>query len=517
MANEVVVQFSGDPARLIRALEKIAKKEEAVAKKAKETGTASEQASRKAQDSAEKFSKSRESAFGAGAIAQIKNYAMGVLSVSAAISAVTKALQFMKEQSEEAGQAIKTIAEGRRQLLQVSDFSHEEYERLEGLVEQARKTGMEPVEAYRTVFAAKSAGPEFATPEGIARFAGLRELGVTPTEGVRAVVKMQQAFGGAGEGTEGAGDIGQALNKMLAASAKTFATMEELARAIPQATAAFAAIGGQDESLLALMSVLTQQFKSPEMAAERIASLSQQIQKKRGQIVGGEQLTAEQIIMNLPELAAAGRLRDESGKKSVTMTKFLGEAGAIQAMQAITEQRGAIQARYEDIRMAERETGIGRDRQIAAMRLGREIAPIEAVRQQEMAAQRRLMPQAERLGAINQLAEAVRLERRQRIEAEELPHYTYTPGLGRIRVPQVGQIAYEEGLRFMRGDEGYLRARQGTIQDPELARQVANALTRHAEITERNTAALEHNTAARTAETGNVGMRRMTPVRNAGL
>jgi hypothetical protein len=146
------------------------------------------------------------------------------------------------------------------------------------------------------------------------------------------------------------------LNQILAAAGPSPVAAQDIAKASASASASFKAIGGRPSSLLGAGAVLSEQFKSPEESFQRIKTLSDQLFKKRARIQGADDLQGLELIRALPRLAEEGRLRSAGGEKQ-RLTKFLGEAGALQAIEALTNRSDKVQQRITSIRQARGEAG----------------------------------------------------------------------------------------------------------------------------------------------------------------
>lgn len=347
--------------------------------------------------------RSVQGAFGPGALKSIANFAVGFIGVDSAIQGVIRSFQKAREVRDAAGRRITDTADGTQRLRQVSGGSQKEFDRLIGQVDRLRgQKGLTELEAQNLVFSAKSAGSQFATTGALNEFADLRRLGFDPAVGVEAVQKLQANFGGAGAGKTGAGSTRQILNKVLTAAADSPVLGTDIARVAAIPATSFRQIGGQDESLLALVAKLTETFKTPEQAAEKVKSISDQLIKKRKNIdlagSGFEDAQGLDLILALPELAKQGRLKSEGGKV-LDAQKFLGESQAIQGLQAITDRKGDIFAARDKIAAAEAATGTGDDLFARQLAVGNDrIRAVELKRQQEQAAQ---TLQEQTLGAAN--------------------------------------------------------------------------------------------------------------------
>ncbi len=296
-----------------------------------------------------KGAKGMSSAFG-GVNKTLVATAARFLSVGAAIGAITKGLTDLRAAEQAAGQRITDADSGRRALAQVAT-TRREFNLLVAISEKLRtERGFKAAPAFQLAFSAKSANQV----QNIDLFASLREIGFAPEAGIEAVQKLQAGFGG----VAGAGSGRAILNKVLAAAGPSPVLASRIASAASSASVPFAAIGGSDEGLLSLLSVFSETFKTPEAAAERIKSISEQVSKKRatGRIKGAGNLKGLALLRALPELAEQGRLLSEGGKPQ-SVEKFLGEGNAIAALAQIVSQREKIDKSLRNVVAAERQTG----------------------------------------------------------------------------------------------------------------------------------------------------------------
>lgn len=390
---------------------------------------------------------SLDQSFGNKALGNLRSYIGGLVGITAAIGLVTTAMRDMRRMEQLAGQRIVDEVTGRRALAQLpADFKM----LVAGAEMLRREHGMKAGPAYGLTAAAESA-EQF---RNLALYGSLKEIAFPGKAGVTAVQKIQAAFGGTGADRMGGGIARQIINKVLIAAGPSPVMAGRIAEASAITSAAFAAIGGQDEALLAMLAVLSKTFQTPRAAAEKIKGLSLQVMKKRHLIRGAKGLEGMDLFYALPGLAQRGMLYGEGGEQ-VTLTKFLAEANALQAMEELMKQRGDIQDQRRLIAIAERETGGAKDVFAARIERTRADVQLEAVRLREKAEQDRWVQEEEKYAEPANLAQAY-LDELIRIERE-------------AGIPEYEIWMKDKSRRFqrwIRGNEDYLLS-EGYWQHPE--------------------------------------------------
>jgi len=310
-----------------------------------------------------KNAKAGQQGFGPQAVTSLMKYAGGFASIAGAVRLATSALTDYNRVRDEGAQRVTDAISGRRYLMQIAkDEAH--YQELAATAERIRtQYGLQEGAAYRLVGQAGSAGQQFVTAPGIDTLAKLPQIAFDPASAIESALKIQGAFGGAGAGVTGGGDLKQILNKLIEAARLSSVGAEQIAGAMSTATIPWASIGGQDEGLMAFTAIATDVFKSPLAASEKIQSLATQIMKKRHLIEtpeGMEGLGGLGLIEKLPEWAEQGRLKSEGGKV-LSLVQFLGESNAIQAIDLYRKMQPEILTRMSDVMRAEDLTGTEQD------------------------------------------------------------------------------------------------------------------------------------------------------------
>lgn len=224
---QVVVEMSGDEAKLFRSYQRIidqAKKLDGTVKENKQ---------------------SHEQAFGGAAISGLMSYATSMLSVSAAVGAVTSAMRAAREEADRLGQLQRTGGPGLGQLAQLAETPAQ----MSRMVAEAQKTfasgGAKTIEqAAAMQFALESAGAGGMRAD----FAQLQATGLVPDAQLMAesAAKLQKAFGAAKTGNLsrivstafGAGKIGLGSAEQLLAGAAEAGTFGQRIGLSPEETAA---------------------------------------------------------------------------------------------------------------------------------------------------------------------------------------------------------------------------------------------------------------------------------------
>ena len=343
--------------------------------------------------------------FGQRATSGLKSYAVGLLGVAAAANAATAAVRDMARERNQAGQRITNSIEGRRALIQIAG-NQAEFEELKDFAKGLRtKHGYGEVEAYRATFQAGSAGERFLTPQSMKLLGELRRMNISPTEGISSAQKLQSGFGGTGAGEAGAGNFRQIMNKLLAAAGKSPEKVGAIASSASTASVSWANIGGTDEELLAMGAVLSKPFKTPEAGFERIKSLSSQLVRKRSRInFKGEALEGLELVQALPRLAREGRLLSEGGEP-MKLSKFVGEANAMEAVSALGKLDKQVAERLKIVEKAERLTGTDRSPLARRRLIGDK--EMRAVMMSQREIERLQQVQESRFGVANKAADAV--------------------------------------------------------------------------------------------------------------
>ncbi|MBL4701956.1 MAG: hypothetical protein JKX85_11930 [Phycisphaeraceae bacterium] len=341
--------------------------------------------------------------------------AAGFASVSAAIAVATRAFSQFEDMQKQAAQRVQVTALGRGAFRQIAN-DQSEMKKLNTFSDNLRKRGFTEEQAARTTFSAGSAGMDtFVKGSSLNTYEQLLKTGFTPESAISATQKAQANFGGSGAGKTGGGSFRQNINKVLAAAGPSPVMASRIAESASVAAEIFAAIGGQDEELLALVGVLSEATKSPEQASEKVKSLSDQLRKKKAlgliDLSGRTDLVGMDLIDALPTLAKEGRLKTESGD-AVGVEKFLSESQAIQGLGLIQKQRGKITDRIVSIKQAEAQTGTKKD--LLTVKSGLGSTKMKIADQQRKQNETRLLSEEEQFGNARQGVDLLLAENKQK-------------------------------------------------------------------------------------------------------
>ena len=358
-----------------------------------------------------------KSAFGSAAISNLKNFAISVLGIGAAVSGVVSLLREARRLQDDSANRITDQRSGIRALRQVAGNDDGKFNQLTQFADRLRtEKGYTPTESLRAAFQAGSAGDRFLTPDSFEVLSQLREINFDPDKAIASTQKIQASFG---IGNAGGGTFRQNINKILAAAGPSPVMADEIAAASAIATQNYASIGGNDEELLGMMGVFAEATKNPEAAGQQLNSLTTQILKKtaKGQIDlsgGYENLKGLELFRALPELAKQGRLLtpetiDKDGNavrgKPINVERFIEEDLALKAFSSIMRNGDQIDARIGSIYAAQANTGGTGDLLYRSANLSNEKA--DAVMSAEKAKQQRELSEENRFGTVSSVADAV--------------------------------------------------------------------------------------------------------------
>jgi hypothetical protein len=132
--------------------------------------------------------------------------------------------------------------------------------------------------------------------------------------------------------------------------------------------------------------------------------------KKRSRIKGADDLQGLELIRALPRLAEQDRLLSAGGEPQ-RLTKFLGEAGALQAIEAIQNRPEKIESRIASIRQARERAGGRRSPLRKSLSTIQSDPQASAVLAKQRAEQREAVGREARLAQPENLLQAVINER----------------------------------------------------------------------------------------------------------
>lgn len=251
----VVVEMSGDEAKLYRSFQKIIdqqKRLEQGLEKTKQKGQQTGQALRGA-------GQSGAQAFGAVAVRSLASYAAGFTSIHTAIRLATTLMREYRQEQERAVAETENLEEARKRLREVargpSDLAVMEA-RADYL---AGMYGITRVQARQIKFAARSTGFEGPAEELIARGAATYNVEtMTKVAGNLPLIMREQI------------NATQALNAAAVASEMSAANFEAIAENLATVAEGGMQAGADPAEVIASLSALTSIFKNPETAAQRL-------------------------------------------------------------------------------------------------------------------------------------------------------------------------------------------------------------------------------------------------------
>lgn len=193
-----------------------------------------------------------QSAFGGAALGQLKNFAAGFISLSAAVGVARKAMEVLNEESERAQQASRDRAGGGGLLVELAQ-SPQELKKLENLADKWHKLGVGQNYKQASEFVHAIASSEQLSD--IQLFGNIERYGIGKAGGAElanSVQTIQAAFG-----AEEAGDARRILNNMFGASRSAPSQAAPVLRAAAKAGAVGASLGLTDEDTLAAATALS--------------------------------------------------------------------------------------------------------------------------------------------------------------------------------------------------------------------------------------------------------------------
>lgn len=246
-----------------------------------------------------------------------------------------------------AGQRAIAGAAGRRELRQIAE-SGTDFRAMTLSVDSFRlATGMDESAAAKAVFAAKSAGYD---PTKLGPLMGrLKDINLSPDVALAAAQKMRDNFG------DRAGSLEAILDKFIIGAGPSPAGIADLAGGVGTSAAAFQAIGGKPNDLVAMLGILTTRLKDSSAASEYAKSVSNQLSKKAANIrwgAGEKPLQGLDLIANLERLGKENRLLDDRGRPT-DYKNFLGEMLAVNAADQIRAASGAIKSQSRQMDVAD--------------------------------------------------------------------------------------------------------------------------------------------------------------------
>lgn len=196
--------------------------------------------------------------------------------------------------------------------------------------------------------------------------------------------------------------------------------------------------------MLAITGVLSRAFKSPELASERIKTLSSAVSFKR-QFIKSD-LEGLELLNALPDLAKQGKLLDEKGVPELNLDKFLGSKEAISGLDQLLKQKDEIERVLKKVKDAERLTGTAQGLLTVRRGIVESDPQLRAAKDKRIATERLLLQTENEFGSDTLRADKFVAD------AERVSRDT---GAGELRILFDKGVA--AGTRFVLGDKTFLK------------------------------------------------------------
>lgn len=282
MAN-VVVEMSGDEARLYRSMQKIVDQQakldaghKKVAESGKKAGKEVEQAGLKA-----------EKGFGHRAVASLHNYAAGFVSISSAVQLTGEMLNYMKGEADKAFGSLNKFADANAKLAQVAT-SGKDYQALVSRTNAlAVRYGADRGELKQVAFDARSMGFEDAVPD-IAKYSSF----IRPTDAaqIAGMATEQGLFAGKGLSPR------EILAMVYTSSQASKLDFEQYAPVVPLAAQGIMQAGGTPAESLAALQAMVPKYGRASTAGDRIMHFGAKVGMSEDPRLKGKGLEAVRIL-----------------------------------------------------------------------------------------------------------------------------------------------------------------------------------------------------------------------------
>jgi len=384
--SSVTMELAGDAKGIVRALARSEKEVDKLKGKLKEAGGASAQAG-----------KAGQTAFGGNALAGIKRYAAGFISVGAAIGVATKALRSFHEERMTAMERI-TAAEGAlKSLIQISGGDPKRFEQYIRTAQALTAQGVEPGAAYQAVFTGYSLG---FGQEAIQQAGTMKAFtrGIEPL--LQAVGGVRAAFGPAALG----GGLESGINALLAGAEKTKVNLEQLSEQILIPAQPVVKLGGTAVETIAAVATIVKGLPSPERAATAVARAADIMAREDRGLKGRGLL---------------GAIRHARGLSEDQLTEFIGEnIRAERGIRLLIQNFDTFVENIDEINKAVAATGKDTSRVRQAVQLAGIVEPVSPLLKYQRAKAGRAMAEEEAFG-VPQLERAAIRDAMMRILTEQ--------------------------------------------------------------------------------------------------
>jgi len=434
MAPRIQIEMTANEARAWAGMQKLIVQQTTLQNGLKNTGMQAGAAGAKMRSAGT----AGRTAFGAGAVAQIRSYAASFLGIGAAITQVIGLFNDMREARQEATQQWGQAEGGMSELAQLAKTP----EAFQALTARARKVygagGGDSLEsAAKLVFQLESAGAsEF---EDLFTQLSSKRLVTDPAVMAKAAATLQTTMGKGETGTMRA-----LASKAFGASLYSPATADALLEAAARSGSSAAAMGITDEEVLAATAVVATGKGGAEMGGTYLAQLMRTLRQKgifKGQDLATTLGQVERIT---------GGMSEEDAKE------WFGRAQGREAFDILRTNMPRYGKAFAEVQAAQQE-----DRVAAQLKLSESDPTIYASQRARIAkAQEELSK--ETLGQMGNLADTV---------LDEFATQARREGRGEFGIGLTRRYA---GLqRYFGGDEWWLRQAHDDIADPRTRREVA--------------------------------------------
>ena len=333
MATTVKLDMTSDIAKVLRDFEKVIEKE-------RRLGDAARDAGRKAAHSTRDAGKARQQTFGAGALRELKSFAVGLVGVSTAVATIKKAFAEAAAARQAFATGVEGAAAGRGRLLQLAS-SPEDAKRILDASAATYGEGRvaDRASAQSLTFELASAGA-LGERRFFSRLAAIED----PAATAQASARIRNAMGAAETG-----NLQSLAAKGVAAAAPLpGVSASQLLTAMTVPAGVAGQMGLADEDLMAAVGALSGKMAGPDEAATALNRMLVSFQK-RG-VEGGsisEMVSKVQDLGFATESDAQKWFGRELGKRAFTFLQGPGLAEARETIAAapeagLAEQRIAL-------------------------------------------------------------------------------------------------------------------------------------------------------------------------------
>lgn len=345
---QVVVEMSGDEAKLFRSYQKIIDQAAKLEGKQKDLAKTTQQVGAQADQS-----------FGATAASAVGKYAMGILSLQAATQAFGAAMAYSKANTDAAIASVEQLIQARQKLNQVVD-SGKEGQAANDFAERLASRGISRDAALDIVSSARGAG-FVGSEDMVARLVAANQF--SPQSAVMTAGRVRNMFG------DGAMTSLQSLAGTRAGSKISDLDIDPYLNMLPNLATAQTMAGGTPAEAMAITAYVASKH---QRGAEYVATMSGSL----NQLKGFKGLGIMGQVEKLRGMTEAQRTKALGGSKEANFAyDWLSSGGGIVAgyqkqIQAAIDDPSGFVAQMEDIAFdpstQQGQIGLGRRRKIIA-------------------------------------------------------------------------------------------------------------------------------------------------------